>query len=139
MNPKLAKAAMADRRYKPEAFEYIFNAVIKIVDEAEKERESAGLSPAHRHICGQELCRGLAAVLVKDFGVMAINVLKFWGLGCTADFGNVVYGLIAVKLLSASPDDSIDDFNEVYSFADAFTSPPADKSRLMPLPPVTLL
>jgi uncharacterized repeat protein (TIGR04138 family) len=38
----------------------------------------------------------------------------------TSDFGNIVFNLIGVKLLSKTDNDSIDDFSDVFDFNKAF-------------------
>jgi uncharacterized repeat protein (TIGR04138 family) len=65
---------------------------------------------------------------------MAIDVLHNWGIYRTADFGNLVYNLIGVSLLSASSEDRQDDFDDIFDFQEAFVKPFILKKRVKPLP-----
>jgi uncharacterized repeat protein (TIGR04138 family) len=77
--------------------------------------------PARRHVTGQELCHGIRRYLLREYGPMARVVLDHWGCRATADFGNIVYNLIRVGLLSRTETDRIEDFASVYDFALAFS------------------
>ena len=73
-----------------------------------------------RHITGRELtiaCRDLA---LDRFGVMARLVLEHWGVRSTADIGDIVFTLVDLGLLISQPNDTRDDFLEVYDFDQAF-------------------
>ncbi len=79
-----------------------------------------GRLDARRHVTGQELswaCRDLA---LERYGLLARTVLDCWQVRETADWGRIVYTLVAVGLLSTQPGDSESDFEEVYHFARAF-------------------
>lgn len=76
--------------------------------------------PERRHITGRELslaCRDLA---LERFGVMARTVLEYWGLRGTSDIGDIVFALVDLGLLLSQPNDSRDDFADVYDFDQAF-------------------
>ena len=76
--------------------------------------------PERRHITGRELavaCRDLA---LERFGVMARTVLEHWGMRATADVGDIVFTLVDLGLLLSQPNDSRDDFVDVYDFDQAF-------------------
>ena len=50
---------------------------------------------------------------VEQFGPLAPEVLESWGVTDGPDIGNIVYNMIRVELLSASPEDSRSDFNSL--------------------------
>ena len=78
--------------------------------------------PARRHVTGAELawaCRDLA---VKHFGLLAPSVLDYWSIKSTEDFGRIVFTLVDVGLLMTQPEDRLEDFLNVYDFADAFSA-----------------
>ncbi len=78
--------------------------------------------PARRHLAGAEVawaCRDLAW---EQFGLLAPAVLSHWGITSTGSVGRVVFALVEAGLLVAQPGDSVDDFTEVYDFAQAFRS-----------------
>ena len=79
--------------------------------------------PARRHVSGPELawaCRDLA---LEQFGLLAPQVLEYWGVRRTEDIGRLVYTLVGVGLLSTQPGDREEDFAGVYDFREAFRQP----------------
>jgi uncharacterized repeat protein (TIGR04138 family) len=47
-------------------------------------------------------------------------VLASWGVHSTSDFGELVYNLIRIEQMRKSDTDRREDFDDVYSFDDAF-------------------
>ena len=58
---------------------------------------------------------------LERWGKLALMVLNTWGITTTRDFGEIVYTLIDHGWMSAQAKDTIEDFNDVYSFHAAFT------------------
>ncbi|MCA0377738.1 MAG: hypothetical protein LCH84_19045 [Gemmatimonadetes bacterium] len=73
-----------------------------------------------RHISGPELAHACRELALQRFGVMARLVLEHWGVRATADIGDIVFTLVDLGLLISQPDDSREDFEDVFDFADAF-------------------
>lgn len=76
--------------------------------------------PVRRHVTGAELawaCRDLAR---ERFGLLARPVLQHWGVTRTDDLGRIVFTLVDVGLLVTQPDDTEQDFRDVYEFESAF-------------------
>jgi uncharacterized repeat protein (TIGR04138 family) len=73
-----------------------------------------------KHVSGQTLCEGLRKLAIEKWGRLALLVLNTWGIKTTRDFGEIVYLMIRCKWMSAQPNDSIDDFNDVYDFKAVF-------------------
>jgi uncharacterized repeat protein (TIGR04138 family) len=73
-----------------------------------------------RHITGQELASGCRDLALERFGVMARLVLEHWGIRSTADIGNIVFTLVDLGMLLSQPNDSVDDFHDVFRFDQAF-------------------
>jgi uncharacterized repeat protein (TIGR04138 family) len=99
-----------DRRYSPEAYLLVIDAVESVLREISEVR----------HISGRELCDGIRTLAVAKFGPMAKEVLNFWGVRSTEDFGNIVFNLVDAGLLLKTEEDRIDDFFGVYDFAEVF-------------------
>ena len=99
-----------DRRYHADAYLFVIDAVEAVL------LEIADI----RHISGPELCRGLRSLATARFGPMAKEVLNFWGVRSTEDFGNIVFNLVDAGLLLKTEQDRIEDFIEVYDFGEAF-------------------
>jgi len=72
------------------------------------------------HISGEELAHACRDFALEEFGLTAGTVLSHWGLCRTRDIGVIVYDLIEAGLLVSQPDDRIEDFDNVFDFADAF-------------------
>lgn len=78
--------------------------------------------PARRHVTGAELAWGCRDLAVKQFGLLAPSVLDYWRITTTEDFGRIVFTLVDVGLLMTQPEDRLEDFLNVYDFADAFSA-----------------
>lgn len=76
-----------------------------------------------RHLTGQELCLHLREYARSAYGALARFTLNQWGLRTTRDFGEIVYLLIAAGYFSATEEDRIEDFDDVYDFESAFHFP----------------
>ena len=74
----------------------------------------------HRHISGSQLCEGLRELAQNRWGLMARQVLKRWNITSTSDFGEIVFLLVNNGWMQKQPQDSIEDFDSVYDFVDAF-------------------
>jgi uncharacterized repeat protein (TIGR04138 family) len=73
-----------------------------------------------RHISGCELAAGCRDLAIERYGPMARSVLEYWGLRGTRDFGEIVFALVELGILVKQDGDSLDDFDGVFGFAEAF-------------------
>lgn len=73
-----------------------------------------------RHLTGQQLCEACRLYAIDQFGYLAKMVLSNWGLNTTSDFGELVYNLIRIEQMRKSESDNRADFDDVYSFEEAF-------------------
>ena len=96
-----------DKRYHLSAYEFISGAVSYTIHKTDRAKNPRG----SRHISGQELVAGALAYALEQFGPLAPDVLEDWGIAEGRDIGNIVYNMIQVELLSASPEDYRSDFN----------------------------
>lgn len=101
-----------DRRYKPDAYEFIIQALHFTQKKLQRKA----------HVTGKELLEGLRDFSIEQFGPMSKTVLAHWGIKKTQDFGNIVFNMIDKKLLSKTEEDSIVDFKEVYDFEAVFAN-----------------
>ncbi|MFG0256975.1 MAG: Minf_1886 family protein [Phycisphaerales bacterium JB043] len=77
--------------------------------------------PEHgRHVSGQELCFGLRDFAIKQYGMMAMTVLHKWSIYRTEDFGRIIFALVDAGLMRTTEDDTLEDFQNVYDFEEAF-------------------
>ena len=130
----LDKCAEQNPAYPRAAFAFVSNAV----HETARELARTNHKPP-RHITGRELCEGMRALLIRDYGRLAAEVLAAWNIQETADFGNIVYALVEIGLLSVSPNDSRTDFIDVFRFHDAFVKPFLPPKTDRPLPAIDFL
>ncbi|MDX1962701.1 MAG: hypothetical protein SFX18_06085 [Pirellulales bacterium] len=86
---------------------------------AENTSETTKLK-TERHLSGQELCQAIRIYALEQFGLMAKCVLNSWGLRQTADFGEIVFNLIAIRQMRKTRHDRREDFDNVYDFDQAF-------------------
>lgn len=108
-------AIRADGRYPPDAFDFLNAGVEHTTRKIHGEDQ-----PHPRHVTGQELCTGLRELAVQRWGRLARLVLNRWNIHCTRDFGEMVYFLISLGLMGRQDSDCIEDFDNVYSFHEAF-------------------
>jgi len=76
--------------------------------------------PARRHLTGAELAWACRDFALEQFGLLAATVLGHWGITSTADLGCIVFTMIDVGLLARQPSDRLQDFDQVYDFAEVF-------------------
>lgn len=73
-----------------------------------------------RHITGQQLCMGLRDFALKQYGKLARIVLHNWHIHSTMDFGRMVFAMIDAELMRKQDDDTLEDFQGVFDFDEAF-------------------
>ncbi|MGF1679389.1 MAG: Minf_1886 family protein [Candidatus Methylacidiphilales bacterium] len=108
-----------DHRYHPEAYSFVREGLDQTLKNL-KRSEAAG---ADRHVSGPELLEGLRRHTLEEFGPLGRLVLNEWGLFKCRDFGQIVFNLVSHNVLGRSESDSIDDFQEIFSFEQAFEDP----------------
>jgi len=114
MHPKIEDLIRRDPRYPLEAYEFVFSAL------AHTQRmlgRRASLEPGREdehHVSGPQLLDGARDLALREFGLMARVVFEFWGIHRTADFGEIVFNLIAAGLMSKTERDDRRDFHDVY-------------------------
>ncbi len=101
---------MRERRYDERAYLFVL-AALEFCQQRLDER---------RHITGHELAVGCRDLALERFGVMARLVLEHWGIRETADIGRIVFTLVELGMLLSQPTDSLEDFQGVFNFDQAF-------------------
>lgn len=103
--------------YPPEAYDFVqqgLSYTVQIV-------HGPGAKPrASRHVTGQDLCEGIRAYALNQYGMLARSVLRHWNIEGTLDFGRIVFALIEAGQMQKTDDDTIEDFRDVYDFRAAF-------------------
>ncbi|OGV50387.1 MAG: hypothetical protein A2X49_12070 [Lentisphaerae bacterium GWF2_52_8] len=124
------KITRSDSRYAPDAYSFVSEAVTYTAKNLMRHRNSE-----NRHISGQEMLKGFAEYALQQYGPMAATVLRNWGLNNARDVGCVVFNMVNEKLLRASKNDSLDDFNEGLDFTEVFERPFAARDCAQKLTP----
>lgn len=113
-----AELMARDRRYRPEAYQFVFDSLAYAHDVmglggAHPEGSSTG---EERHLTGQQLCEATRRLAIEQFGYMAKCVLNSWGVHRTGDFGEIVYNLIEIGKMRKTKEDRREDFEDVFDF-----------------------
>jgi len=110
-----------DRRFTLETYRFVNEALEYAQDlgmgkAAATENPNGAPSPddVANHVTGQDLSRAAKDWAVLQYGLMAKTVLAKLGLRKTRDFGDAVYNMIEVGLMSKTPEDSVEDFDDVF-------------------------
>jgi uncharacterized repeat protein (TIGR04138 family) len=121
----------ADSRYYRDAYVFLRDAL----DFTTKQQKKIKGAPV-RHVTGPELLDGVRQYALKEFGPMVMTVFDSWGIHSCEDFGHMVFNLIEAGIFGKTDRDSIEDFKNVYDFAEAFVKPfaPAKPVTQKPLP-----
>ena len=106
-----------DAKFKREAYFFIYSALDHTVRKLKRDHEATAVS---RHVTGQELCRGIAEYGRDQFGPMVQSVFDYWGITETVHFGEIVFSLVRNGLMSKTEEDRLEDFTDVYDFAERF-------------------
>ena len=106
-----------DGRYPPEAFAFLNEGIARAAKDVYGRIDDEG----PHHVSGQQLCVALRDFAIDRWGALAMTVRRHWNVHETIDFGNMVYLMIEHDCMSKSDEDRLDDFRDVYRFADAFS------------------
>lgn len=113
---RLAKRA---GNFPPEAFEFVREGLAHTAKIVHGDAENP-VAEEQRHVSGQQLCLGLRDFAIKRYGRLARAVLHRWNIRKTDDFGRIVFAMIDEGILRKTPDDSLEDFANVFDFDEAF-------------------
>ncbi|MFZ1948145.1 MAG: Minf_1886 family protein [bacterium] len=106
----LERLAASDQRYRVEAYVFVMSSL---------EYTLARLG-RRGHVSGGELLKGIKDFAKERFGPTARMVFEHWGVRKTDDFGEIVFSLVGAGILGKTESDSLEDFKDVYDFAEVF-------------------
>jgi uncharacterized repeat protein (TIGR04138 family) len=127
----LAKLLASDKRYKFEAYVFVFESLNYAheklglgqehppEEEAQPETRKGASKKAERHLTGQQLCDAVRQYALEQYGLMAKAVLNSWGVKNTGDIGNIVFNLIEAGQMRKTKQDRREDFDNVFDFEKA--------------------
>lgn len=99
-----------DGRYEDRAYAFVLAALEEVV----------GSLPHRRHVSGEELVDGCRELAMRLYGPLAKTVLEHWNVRVTRDFGEIVFNLLEVGVLSKDERDSLHDFDDLFDFTEVF-------------------
>ncbi|GAA5494233.1 Verruc_Plancto-restricted protein [Rubritalea squalenifaciens DSM 18772] len=112
-----------DQRFRPEAFEFLKQALDYTVTDHEKNNAISG-----QHVTASQLLSGFRDLALKEFGPMAATLFEEWGITSCEDIGDMVFMLIDEGMFGKQDSDSRDDFQNIYDFQEVFVEPFLPKS-----------
>lgn len=98
------------RRYRPGAYRLVLLSLDYTISKVGK----------RRHVSGRELLDGILEYAGRKYGPLAAEVFLSWGLRRGLDFGEIVWDLIDLRLLSRREEDKKEDFDSQIDFQDYF-------------------
>jgi uncharacterized repeat protein (TIGR04138 family) len=102
-------------RYPREAYEFVCEALDYC------RQWKANGTQTISHVSGQELLEFIRELARQKFGKQAKAVLNGWKIYRTEDFGEIIFDMADARLLMTRPEDSKEDFQNGYSFDEAFS------------------
>jgi uncharacterized repeat protein (TIGR04138 family) len=120
----IAQLLSEDRRYKLEAYAFVFEALSYAQSELgmgkprgkSSTEEGDVADDDERHLTGQQLCEAIRGFAQEQYGYMAKCVLNSWGVTETRDFGEIVFNLIRIGQMRKRAEDKVEDFDDVFDF-----------------------
>jgi uncharacterized repeat protein (TIGR04138 family) len=106
VGPEELRQLSSDGNLPPEIAEAMFN--------------TGGVEKMNRHVTGQQLCWAVRDAALTRWGMMARGVLARWNICATQDIGAIIFALVTNDWLQKQPTDTIEDFDNVFSFDEAF-------------------
>jgi uncharacterized repeat protein (TIGR04138 family) len=76
-----------------------------------------------RHVAGPQLLAGFRDLALREFGPMALFVLRDWGITCSENVGEMVYNFIDLGYFGKNETDRIEDFSDGVSLEEELTKP----------------
>ncbi len=123
-NVALESILKKDDRYSAHAYVFIRKGLDYTVAKYKKKAPRG-----KQHVRGEELLKGLRLFSLEQFGPMSKTVLNQWGVYTTRDVGEIVFNLVHEGVLGKTDEDSMADFDESYSFDEAFRHPYLPQSQ----------
>ena len=115
-----------DKRYPRCAYDIMpiaLDYTVRRIQERERAGKSSENGSSSRHVTGRQLSEGFRDYILEEFGPFAEEILNDLNLHATIDIGHLVFNLVSVGCFGKTPEDRLEDFEDVYDFKDAFVTP----------------
>ena len=107
-----------DKRFDPHAYLFLKDSLDFTLKRAAESNHGQA-----RHVSGQELLFGFRDLALQEFGPMSGTLMAEWGLTSSRNIGEMVFLLIEEQMFGRQDSDTIEDFENVFDFQDAFVAP----------------
>jgi uncharacterized repeat protein (TIGR04138 family) len=118
MDQAIAKLREQNPRYAPAGYHFIRRSLDHSLRKLKR-----GEADGPAHVSGKELLEGFRDLALEEYGPLTKTVLEDWGIVKCSDVGEIVFQLVSLGVLGKSENDKLDDFAELWSFAEAFDMP----------------
>jgi uncharacterized repeat protein (TIGR04138 family) len=105
LEEKLVSVAKTEGVYHPDAYCFVFFLICEL-----------DVGKFESPLSAMEIMRGLKVMGWLEYGLLAPEVFKKWGVKEGKDFGFIIYHLVEAGLLKKSQNESIQDFTRGFSF-----------------------
>ncbi len=116
----MERLILTDGRYPLDAYAFLHEALGEAVRRVHGEEPG---KPGSRHVSGQDICIAARDLAVDRWGMLARTVLRRWNVRGTIDLGEMVYLLVTNDFMQKTPEDSIEDFRDVFDLDEALATP----------------
>ena len=110
--PDLVALAKLHGRFDPEAYAFVSEGL----RHAAKQRGDELTEGSGRHLSAEELVSGVLDLAAQRYGLLAVQVLRQWGLRRSEDIGEITFHLIECGIFGKQPSDSQADFDNGPAF-----------------------
>jgi uncharacterized repeat protein (TIGR04138 family) len=107
-----------EKRFQPGAYFLVREALDFTVDRISKETNGE-----KRHVSGKELLQGFREYVTQEYGPMGATLLRDWNITECRHVGEIVFLFIDNGVFGKQDSDTLDDFDEIFTFEEAFTAP----------------
>ncbi len=107
-----------DKRFDPHAYLFLKDSLDFTLKRAAESNDGHA-----RHVSGQELLFGFRDLALQEFGPMSGTLMAEWGLTSSRNIGEMVFLLIEEQMFGRQDSDTIEDFENVFDFKEAFVAP----------------
>lgn len=120
------KIVVQDARYEAAGYHFLREALDYTISKLGAGRLA---EKSKGHVDGAQLLDGFRRLALERFGPMATTVFGEWRIFSTADVGAMVFNLIEAEVFGKTENDTLEDFEGVYDFHEAFDVPFLPKQR----------
>jgi uncharacterized repeat protein (TIGR04138 family) len=111
-----------DKRYTPQAYQLVRMSLDVAQKNVHGEIKKNKIQ-VNRHVTGPQLIEGFRQHVIETYGPMSFTILHNWGIKKSVDVGNIVFNIIETGMFGRSDDDTLEDFENVIDFKEAFMKP----------------